>query len=145
MCKKQVCGFFTIFHFVSWQEYRSGLPFSSPEDLPDPGIEPGSPELQADNVPTELWGKPKKTLLNWYKQCSVTIPALLPTTPFIFNDQIKPIHLPFPDCQMTFYHSKFNYMLFYLSWKAFLSHTCVDTLNNLLNSILLSTLPGNPM
>ena len=32
----------------SRQEYWSGLPFPSPEDLPDPGIEPGSPPLQAD-------------------------------------------------------------------------------------------------
>ena len=30
----------------SRQEYRGGLPFPSPGDLPDPGIEPGSPELQ---------------------------------------------------------------------------------------------------
>ena len=30
------------------QEYWSGLPFPSPEDLLDPGIEPGSPTLQAD-------------------------------------------------------------------------------------------------
>ena len=30
------------------QEYWSGLPFPSPEDLPHPGIEPGSPALQAD-------------------------------------------------------------------------------------------------
>ena len=29
----------------SKQEYWNGLPFSSPEDLPDPGIEPGSPAL----------------------------------------------------------------------------------------------------
>ena len=29
----------------SRQEYWSGLPFSSPEDLPNPGIEPGSPTL----------------------------------------------------------------------------------------------------
>ena len=32
----------------SRQEYWSGLPFPSPGDLPDPGIEPGSPSLQAD-------------------------------------------------------------------------------------------------
>ena len=31
----------------SRQEYRSGLPFPSPADLPDPGIEPPSPALQA--------------------------------------------------------------------------------------------------
>ena len=35
----------------SSQEYWSGLPFSSPGDLPDPGIEPG---LQADSLPTKL-------------------------------------------------------------------------------------------
>ena len=32
----------------------SGLPFPSPGDLPDPGIEPRSPALQADSLPTEL-------------------------------------------------------------------------------------------
>ena len=38
----------------SRQEYWSGLPFPSPGDLPNPGIEPGSPALQADDLPTEL-------------------------------------------------------------------------------------------
>ena len=33
--------------------------YSSPGDLPDPGIEPRSPELQADCLPTELPGKPR--------------------------------------------------------------------------------------
>ena len=33
------------------QEYRSGLPFPSPRDLPSPGIEPGSSTLQADFLP----------------------------------------------------------------------------------------------
>ena len=36
----------------SRQEYWIGLPFSSPGDLPNPGIEPGSPALQADSLPT---------------------------------------------------------------------------------------------
>ena len=36
----------------SRQEYWSGLPVPSPGDLPDPGIEPGSPTLQADPL---LW------------------------------------------------------------------------------------------
>ena len=42
----------------SRQEYCSGLPFPSPEDLPNPGIEPRSPALQADSLPTELQRKP---------------------------------------------------------------------------------------
>ena len=35
------------------QEYWSGLLFPSPGELPDPGIEPVSPALQADSVPSE--------------------------------------------------------------------------------------------
>ena len=38
------------------QEDWSGLPFPSPGDLPDPGIEPGSPSLQADSLPSEPQG-----------------------------------------------------------------------------------------
>ena len=45
--------------FTSWatregQEYWSGQPIPSPADLPDPEIEPGSPALQADSLPTVL-------------------------------------------------------------------------------------------
>ena len=43
---------------VSWQEYWSGLPFPSPEDLSNPGLEHGSPALQADSLPTEPLGNP---------------------------------------------------------------------------------------
>ena len=39
------------------QEYWSGLSFPSPGDLPNPGIEPGSPALQADILPSEPPGK----------------------------------------------------------------------------------------
>ena len=38
----------------SRQEYWSGLPFPSPGDLLDPGIEPRSPTLEADALPSEL-------------------------------------------------------------------------------------------
>ena len=38
----------------SRQEHWSGLPFPSPGGLPNPGIEPRSPTLQADALPTEL-------------------------------------------------------------------------------------------
>ena len=41
----------------SRQEYWSGLPFPSPEDLPDPGIEPRSPALEADALTSEPPGK----------------------------------------------------------------------------------------
>ena len=39
---------------VSRQEYWSGLPFPSPRDLPNPGIEPKSPELAGRFFPAEL-------------------------------------------------------------------------------------------
>ena len=44
----------------SRQGYWRGLPFPSPGNLPKPGIEPWSPALQADSLPTELQGKPLK-------------------------------------------------------------------------------------
>ena len=47
----------------SRQEYWNGQPFPSPEDLPDPEIEPISPALQADSLPSEPPGKPQLLLL----------------------------------------------------------------------------------
>ena len=49
----------------SRQGYWRGLPFPSPEDLPNPGIEPGTPILQADALPSESPGK----LLYTYNIC----------------------------------------------------------------------------
>ena len=43
----------------SRQEHWSGLPFPSLGNLPDPGIEPRSPALQTDSLPSELPGKPQ--------------------------------------------------------------------------------------
>ena len=42
----------------SWQEYWHVLPFPSPANLPDPGIEPGPPPLQANSLLSESPGKP---------------------------------------------------------------------------------------
>ena len=42
----------------SRQEYWSGLPFPSPGDLPNPGLEPESPAFQADALTSEPPGKP---------------------------------------------------------------------------------------
>ena len=46
----------------SRQECWSGSPFPSPGALPDPGIEPRSPALQADAFPSEPPGKPRSTI-----------------------------------------------------------------------------------
>ena len=50
-------------------EYWRGQPFPSPGDLPNPGIEPRSPALQADSLPAEPQGKPyfPKFLNNYNK------------------------------------------------------------------------------
>ena len=58
----------------SRQEYWSGLPFPSPGDLPDPGIEPGSPVLQADVLPSE-------PIINHQKCCWITEPVPTPHGP----------------------------------------------------------------
>ena len=71
----------------SRQEYWSGLPFPSPGDLPDPGIEPGSPTLRADTLPSEPPGNP-----NGY-ECNIKMKVLFfivsvtlaKTAGFLFN------------------------------------------------------------
>ena len=50
----------------SGQEYWSGLPSPSPGDFPNPGIEPGSPALQADSLPSKLPGKPQEAIMSDY-------------------------------------------------------------------------------
>ena len=51
------------------QEYWSGLPFPSAEDLPDPGIKPRSLALQADSLPTEPPEKPHATAAKSLQLC----------------------------------------------------------------------------
>ena len=50
----------------SRQEYWNGLPFPSPGDLPDPGIEPGSPALEADALNSEPPGKPQQMAIHCF-------------------------------------------------------------------------------
>ena len=57
----------------SRQEYWSGLPFPSPGDLPDPGIEPRSPALEADALTSEPPGKLKVDVF-WELSCFFYIP-----------------------------------------------------------------------
>ena len=58
-------GFFTSRGTREAQEYWHGQPIPSPVDLPDPGVEPGSPALQADSLPTELSGKKQLRFILW--------------------------------------------------------------------------------
>ena len=49
-----------LFMGFSRQKYWSGLPFPSPGDLPNAGIEPGSPALEADALTSEPPGRKRK-------------------------------------------------------------------------------------
>ena len=56
----------------SGQEYWNGVPFSSPEDLSDPGIKPTSPALQTDSLLLHYQGSPKSLfLLNKGQLCQI--------------------------------------------------------------------------
>ena len=52
-----------LFMGFSRQEYGNGLPFPSPGYDPDPGIEPRSPSLPAESLPSEPPGKPLTSYL----------------------------------------------------------------------------------
>ena len=52
-------------HGISGQEYWSGFLFPSPGDHPDPGIEPRSPALWADSLPSEPPGKLENLCLQY--------------------------------------------------------------------------------
>ena len=72
---------------VSRQEYWSGLPFPSPGYLPNPGIKPGSPVLQADSLPTELLGKPMTNIDSILKSRDIT----LSTKVYIVKAMVFPV------------------------------------------------------
>ena len=62
----------------SREEYWSGLPFPSPGELPNPGIEPGSPALKADTLTSEPPGKIRPSGNTWNSQaCIYPTPACL--------------------------------------------------------------------
>ena len=74
---------------LSRPEYWSGVPFPSPEDLPNPGIEPRSPVLQVDSSPFESQGKLSKCL-----------------TPNTSGDSLPVMHTPQSrSAQLLFRHS----------------------------------------
>ena len=62
----------------SSQEYWSGLPFPSPGDLPNPGIKPESPALQADALPSQPPGKPPSSIC--VQKCFFEYPLLVSDT-----------------------------------------------------------------
>ena len=72
------------------QEYWSGLPFPSPGDLLDQGIESGYPTSQVDSLLSELPGKPQEVQF-WMQNCifSLQVPGL---SPAVYEQVGKPSH-----------------------------------------------------
>ena len=83
----------------SRQEYWSGLPFPSPGHLPDPGIEPRSPALQADTLSSMPPGKPLATTAKTFlKQqrllfLTVNLRALSISTHTLLSRRLENIYL----------------------------------------------------
>ena len=73
---------------LSRQEYWSGLSCPPPGDLPNPGIKPRSPALQADSLPAEPPGKPKNTGVGSLSllQGILTNPGIEPGSPVLQAD-----------------------------------------------------------
>ena len=75
----------------SRQEYWSRLPLPPLGDLPDLGIKPGSPTLQADSLPSESPGKPKEELI--YRQIDRYIDRYSYTMEFLVIKRMKYCHM----------------------------------------------------
>ena len=80
-------------------EYWSGQPFPSPGDLLNPGIEPGSPELQADSLPTEPSGKQRLTLYLFSVGWAFTLASKEPS--MYSGEAYKSTPLPCPVIRMN--------------------------------------------
>ena len=105
----------------SRQEYWSGLPYHSPGDLPDPGIKPGSPTLEADSFQSEPPGKRKGKVTQ-------SCPTLCDPMGFRVHGILQARILvwgafPFsrgpsqPRCQTQVYHTTILRILYQLSHK----------------------------
>ena len=82
------------------------MPFPSPGDLPDSGIELGSPASQADFLPTEVSGKPLIMLsLILYSELVFYIMALVEYLAVNTDDELiyfrSPFHLHFPNHKVS--------------------------------------------
>ena len=65
--------FFTIWATREAQEWLEWVAYPSSGELPNPGIEPGSPALQVNSLPAELPGKPPFTIYVYIKSLQCTL------------------------------------------------------------------------
>ena len=90
----------------SRQEYWSGLPYHPPGDLPNPGIKPRSPALQADSLPSESPGK----LTNTRVGCHAHLQRIFPT---------QELNTGLPHCRQILYHLSHQGSPRILEWLAY--------------------------
>ena len=94
---QSLCNPWTVAHQpplsleISRQEYWSGLPLPSPGDLPHPGIEPGSPALLADSLPSEPPRKPHATFY-WLVNLILDLEFISLTALLLFADTNRSIN-----------------------------------------------------
>ena len=92
----------------SRQEYWSGLPFPSPGDLPNPGIEPRSPAFQADALTSEPPGKP--IIINIYLYILVFMFLFSKFLSSVYNDITCPQFIQVQCQSLTIYITKWKLM-----------------------------------
>ena len=78
----------------SEQEYWNGLPYPPPGNLPNLGIEPRSPALQADSLPTELSGKPIYVYITESLSCTAEIKHSIVNQLYVNNFFLINSHYP---------------------------------------------------
>ena len=86
----------------SRHEYWSGLPFPSPGDLPDPGIEPRSPALEAEALTSEPPGKPSFLIFFYnmvYPRRLDIVPCAISRTLLFIHSKCNSLHLSTPNSQ----------------------------------------------
>ena len=91
-------------------ESWSGQPFPSPRDVPNPGIKPRSPTLQADSLPAEPQGKPNSPLKHNLKQFIFIrqVPCLCSKSPVLQGTSMSVIERPrsITQDEETFYNAE---------------------------------------
>ena len=126
----------------SRQEYWSGLPFPSPRDLPHPGIEPGSPTLQANSLPTEAPGSLFKSEDNCFRVLCRFLLHNEAKKLYVYTD-LLPLEPPSSPCILPLWSSQ-SPELSALSHSSFPLALCFSRVSVFLAMLLSQLAPPSP-
>ena len=131
-------GFFTSWATRGAWVYWSRFP--SPADLPDPGIEPGSPALQVDSLPTELSGKPLvsfmvKFLITGWNCWTLSVFQIF-FFPFCSTKMKLQAIYHFENCQAVFI--LFFFSIFYGTKMSWIAYNSAEVLVFIIEGVRLS-------